>query len=477
MQQNNSPPSTASFVLDKLKHFRKTQMSSVLRSFLSSQPKKQVTTKPFMKLFSSSNCNSPLQRDISLFEHTHDQTLKQLDLTNLHEYEYKITPHSQLHSFSKDVKFIPFISTKGYNQSDKKYNIILFFEENSYLFQDFIRKKDVEKMINLFQKPMLIAQEQNLIELFSQMLFLLAQFFYDCQDYSKATYFLRDCLIMSNLARFPKLKVITLLFMAICAKQFKLFDQSITLIQKALMYSWAYYYHDEEIQCYDAMGLAYFYQGNIERAEYYHQKWSSGFLEESQSYYRVTAMEFIKMFERTLPTKATDFMSSIQGSISVPFQNIASGKSYDEKRLIKYNNCNPIDIIYSTIRGKEFSEFNLIHHEQTLILNKQIKKQVKLPKRILEITEKYKNKDQYSFNHKILENPTYKLTLQQQVDLRTTQQFSVSQVNQNVKKFISSQREPYMKAKQIYIRGNNKQREFMPRFIGRYQRMLIQILK
>lgn len=69
------------------------------------------------------------------------------------------------------------------------------------------------------------------------------------------------------------------------------------------------------------------------------------------------------MFERTLPTKAVDFMSSIQGSISVPFINIATSRNYDDGRFIKYNNCNPIETIYSITKTKEFSEFNLIHHE------------------------------------------------------------------------------------------------------------------
>lgn len=69
------------------------------------------------------------------------------------------------------------------------------------------------------------------------------------------------------------------------------------------------------------------------------------------------------MFEKTLPTKAIDFMSSIQGSISIPFINIANGKYYDDKRFIKYNNCNPIEILTTLVATKEFKEFNLVHHE------------------------------------------------------------------------------------------------------------------
>lgn len=41
------------------------------------------------------------------------------------------------------------------------------------------------------------------------------------------------------------------------------------------------------------MGLAYYYQGNLDKAEYYHEKWSNGYLEIPKSYYRLTAIEFI----------------------------------------------------------------------------------------------------------------------------------------------------------------------------------------
>ncbi|CAD8123639.1 unnamed protein product [Paramecium sonneborni] len=310
------------------------------------------------------------------------------------------------------------------------------------------------------------------------MIFFLATFFSDCQEYSKATYFLKDCYTLSNLIRNPQLKVKGLLLLAQCSKQYKLFDQQIVLVQKALMYTWAFEYHDLEIQCYDAMGIAYFYQGNIQKAEFYHQKWTSGFLEPPKSYYRITAQEFISMFEKTLPTKAIDFISSIQGAINVPFINIANGKNFDDKRFIKYNNCNPIEILTTIVTNKDFQEFNLVHHEQTQIINSILRRQPKLPKKILEITEKYhQNKEQYEFDHKIYENPKYKLSIQQQVNHRIKQKFSLENVNLNILQFIATQREPFVKAQQIYIRSNHSKKEFIPAFVARYKKMLLQILK
>ncbi|CAD8122930.1 unnamed protein product [Paramecium sonneborni] len=485
MKTNYSPPSTSSNVFDKLKHYRKCQMSSVLRNLLNSPSNRPTTIQtPQTKLQSYSQRNSPLPKDMSAFERTQDQTVKQLDFSHLHEFEIKtpnMTPHSPINSnnqMSREQRMTSFISTQRYNKNDKKYNIVLFFEDNSLLFQDIIRRKDVERIVNLFQTPMILAQQESLTETFSEMILFLATFFLDCQEYSKGTYFLKDCYTLSNLTRNPLLKVKTLLLLAQCAKHYKLFDQQIVLIQKALMYTWAFEYHDLEIQCYDTMGIAYFYQGNIQRAEFYHQKWTSGYLEPSKSYYRITAQEFIQMFEKTLPTKAIDFMSSIQGSISIPFTNIANGKSYDEKRFIKYNNCNPIEIITTIVTNKDFKEFNLIHHEQTQTINSTIKRQPKLPKKILEITEKYRqNKEIYEFDHKINENPNYKLSIQQQVNHRITQSFSLEHVKLNIRKFIATQREPFVKAQQIYIRANHSQKEFIPTFVARYKKMLLQILK
>ncbi|CAK68138.1 unnamed protein product (macronuclear) [Paramecium tetraurelia] len=485
MQTNYSPPSTPSNILEKLKHYRKSQMSSVLRNLLNSPPSRPTTMqKPQSKLQSFSQRTSPVPKDLSVFERTQDQTVKHLDFSNLHEFEIRtpnMTPHSPLNSknqMSREQKVNSFINTQRFNKNDKRYNIALFFEENSLIFQDIIRRKDVERIVNLFLTPMLLAQQENLTETFSEMILFLATFFLDCQEYSKATYFLKDCYTLSNLTRNPLLKVKTLLALAQCAKQYKLFDQQILIVQKALMYSWAFDYHDLEIQCYDAMGIAYFYQGNIQRAEFYHQKWTSGFLESPKSYYRVTALEFISMFEKTLPTKAIDFMSSIQGSINIPFINIANGKYYDDRRIIKYNNCNPIEILTTLVATKEFKEFNLVHHEQTQTINTIYKRQPKLPKKILEITEKYhQNKELYEFDHKIYDNPKYKLSLQQQVNHRITQSFSLQHVNQNIRKFIATQREPFIKAQQIYIRANNIQKEFIPAFVARYKKMLLQILK
>jgi hypothetical protein len=43
-------------------------------------------------------------------------------------------------------------------KNDKRLGIVQFFEENSLSFQDYVRRKDVERMIALFQTPILLSQ-------------------------------------------------------------------------------------------------------------------------------------------------------------------------------------------------------------------------------------------------------------------------------------------------------------------------------
>ncbi|CAD8123638.1 unnamed protein product [Paramecium sonneborni] len=177
MQANYSPPSTNTNVFEKLQHNKKSQMSSVLRILLNSPSNRPTTMqRPQTKFQSFSQRNSPLPKDMSAFERTQDQTVKQLDISHLHEFEIKtsnMTPHSPINSknqMSKEQKLTSFISTQRYNKNDKKYNMVLFFEENSLIFQEVIKRKDVEKIVSLFQTPMVLAQQENV---FNQITFYI----------------------------------------------------------------------------------------------------------------------------------------------------------------------------------------------------------------------------------------------------------------------------------------------------------------
>ena len=70
-----------------------------------------------------------------------------------------------------------------------------------------------------------------------------------------------------------------------------------------MCYAWNSNNIEDEIACYDLVGLSFFYMGNTNKAEYYHTKWAKGEIEKVDSYYRKTSKEFIQMFEKFLPNK------------------------------------------------------------------------------------------------------------------------------------------------------------------------------
>lgn len=89
------------------------------------------------------------------------------------------------------------------------------------------------------------------------------------------------------------------------------------------------------------MGLCYFYSGEIEKADFYHTKWADGSIEPSSSYYRRTSIDFISMYERTLPIQVTQFKSMLSGYLSLPFQNLSDSNrnKFDNNKIVKYSNC------------------------------------------------------------------------------------------------------------------------------------------
>lgn len=51
-------------------------------------------------------------------------------------------------------------------------------------------------------------------------------------------------------------------------------------------YAWADNLEDYEIDCYDKLGMCYFYMGNVNKANYFHSKWAKCDVEPKNSYYR-----------------------------------------------------------------------------------------------------------------------------------------------------------------------------------------------
>lgn len=106
-------------------------------------------------------------------------------------------------------------------------------------------------------------------------------------------FFLRDCLSIAELSRDFKFKTKVLIQLSNCARVLKYYQISVTFLEKALCYAWNSNNIEDEIACYDLVGLSFFYMGNTNKAEYYHTKWAKGEIEKVDSYYRKTSKEFI----------------------------------------------------------------------------------------------------------------------------------------------------------------------------------------
>ncbi|CAD8111978.1 unnamed protein product [Paramecium primaurelia] len=337
----------------------------------------------------------------------------------------------------------------------RNYNLQKYLDDNLTVFCDIIKKKDMEKLISFLNYPFQYSQEQNLLETFCELLYFIAYYGNTILQLNKSTFLFKDCLKLSELCRNHQLKVKILIQLFSIAKQLKQYDKAHKFILKALSYAWADNMDDYEIDCYDKLGICYFYMGDINKANHLHNKWVKCEIEPRDSYYRITSKEFILLYEKFQPF-CKEFDDKISRYIHIPFINIKTGQSFDSNSTLKYNTCEAIPLINEILYGYEYTEYFLDYHYIEQAQKKHLKKS-QLPRRALEIMQKYdKNKDKYIFDHKIHENPIYKLSLQEKVNYRKTKFYSLDSVQQNIQKYISEQREPFKKSEKIYVKESQR---------------------
>ncbi|CAK63709.1 unnamed protein product (macronuclear) [Paramecium tetraurelia] len=296
---------------------------------------------------------------------------------------------------------------------------------------------------------------QQHLETFCELLYFIAYYGNTILQLNKATFLFKDCLKLSELCRNHKLKVKILIQLFSIAKQLKQYDKAHKFILKALQYAWANNFDDYEIDCYDKLGICYFYMGDINKANHLHNKWVKCEIETRDSYYRITSKEFIQLYERSQPL-CREFDDKISRYIHIPFMNIKTGQAFDSNSTIKYNTCEAISLMNDILLGLDYTEYFLEYHQIGQTQKPQLKKS-SLPRRALEIMQKYNNnKDKYVFDHKIHENPIYKLSLQEKVDYRKSKFYSLDSVQQNIQKYISEQREPFKKSEKIYVKESQR---------------------
>jgi hypothetical protein len=105
-------------------------------------------------------------------------------------------------------------------------------------------------------------------------------------------------------------------------------------VRKALIYSWFMNDGEDEILCYDLIGLGYFYLGDLKSAEFFHDKWCFAEIEPQEGYFRnvsgfainyvysKTSKKFIEFYEQKIPCFFSRINKTFMDKLSLPIRNM-----------------------------------------------------------------------------------------------------------------------------------------------------------
>lgn len=79
--------------------------------------------------------------------------------------------------------------------------------------------------------------------------------------------------------------------------ELKLFSEAIQIFKKALQYSWRVKNPELELLIYDRLGNAYYNEGVLQEAHYYHKRFTQGELEKNDSAIKKISAEMLNEVE------------------------------------------------------------------------------------------------------------------------------------------------------------------------------------
>ena len=79
--------------------------------------------------------------------------------------------------------------------------------------------------------------------------------------------------------------------------ELKLFPEAIKVYKKALQYAWRVKNPQLELLLYDRLGNAYYNEGNLQEAHYYHKRFTQGELEKNDSAIKKISAEMLNEVE------------------------------------------------------------------------------------------------------------------------------------------------------------------------------------
>lgn len=113
-------------------------------------------------------------------------------------------------------------------------------------------------------------------------------------DLTKAIQLLKQCkLICTHYgAEFEKMKCYH--YLTVACREALQYDKALRYVKKQLKLAWKLEDHEHELHAYDSLGMIYYYKGELQMAEYFHNRMKKGLLEPKDSNFRKLALGYIK---------------------------------------------------------------------------------------------------------------------------------------------------------------------------------------
>jgi len=121
------------------------------------------------------------------------------------------------------------------------------------------------------------------MHLFLEILHLISDTYYDFGELDNALFVFNQLRIACELCNNTSKKIVAYTGMAEACKRLGHFSQALVFLKRALQFAWYTKETTKECQIYDLLGIIYYTQGEIEKANYYHERCVDSQIEEGAS--------------------------------------------------------------------------------------------------------------------------------------------------------------------------------------------------
>lgn len=138
----------------------------------------------------------------------------------------------------------------------------------------------------------------------------------DYYSFRRAVRSLKHYKAVATLAKNPTNKMLAYKLLGKCYQELRYYNYAVQCFTKSLQFAWLLNKVVEELQCYDLIGMQYYYLGDVMKAKYYHDKMMNGKVEPDDSEVKRLGVARLKNKEEKLEKTISSYMV---------FKNMAEG--------------------------------------------------------------------------------------------------------------------------------------------------------